>query len=104
MSSASRAHTNRYVLGTHPRLKVTSVDTDGVTFVPSEIRLSVKNPTGTITTYSGADMTTASGYMFVIYNPETTGWYQYEGWVKDGNGLEDVATRGFEVYDLVYED
>lgn len=92
------------MLGTKPKLKVSSTDTEGVTFVPSEIRLSIKNPDGTIVTYSGGDMTTASGYMFVIYNPLTTGWYQYEGWVKDGNGLEDVATRGFEVYDLVYED
>lgn len=92
------------MLGTKPRLKVTSTDTDGVTFVPSEIRLSVKNPTGAITTYSGAALTSASGYMFVIYNPQTVGWYQYEAWVKDGNGLEDVATRGFEIYDLVYLD
>lgn len=104
LSSHSTSRTNRYVLGTHPRLKVTSTDTDGVTFVPTEIRLSVKNPSGTITTYSGADMLTASGYMYVIYNPETPGWYQYEGWVKDGNGLEDASTRGFEIYDLVYQD
>lgn len=95
---------NRYVLGTKPKLKLTPVDTDGVSFVPTESRISVKAPTGVITTYSGADMTTVSGYSYVIYSPETVGWYQYEGWVKDGNGLEDAATRGFEVYDLVYQD
>lgn len=94
---------NRYVLGTHPKLKVTTTDIDGVTFIPSEMRLSVKAPTGTITTYSGADMTVASGYLYIIYNPETTGWYEYEGWVKDGV-FEDASTRGFEIYDRVYAD
>lgn len=95
---------DRYVLGTHPRIKVTTTDTDGVTFVPSEIRLSIKSPDGTITTYSGADLTTASGYQYIIYSPQTVGWYQYESWVKDANGLEDAATKGFEIYDLVYQD
>lgn len=95
---------NRYVLGTHPRLKVTATDTNGVTFVPSELRLSVKAPDGSITTYSGGDMITASGYQYIVYNPQIVGWYQYETWIKDGNGLEDAATKGFEIYDLVYVD
>lgn len=96
---------NRYVLGTHPRLKVFPIDTEGIIFVPSEVRLSVKNPTGTIITYSGGDFTfVPSGYLYVIYAPETVGWYQYEAWVRDGNGLEDATTRGFEIYDLVYPD
>ena len=95
---------NRYVLGTEPLLKVITVDTNGVTFVPSEIRLSVKAPDGVITTYSGADMFTASGYMYAYYLPELIGWYQYEAWVKDGNDRQAAATRGFEIYDLVYSD
>ena len=102
-STTNTRKPKRYVLGTHPKLKVTATDLDGVTFIPSEARLSVKAPTGTITTYSGADMTTASGYLYIIYNPETTGWYEYEGWVKDGI-FEDAATRGFEIYDRVYAD
>jgi hypothetical protein len=101
---AKKQDVNRYVLGTHPRIKVTTVDTAGTIFVPSELRLSVKSPDGTITTYSGGDMVTASGYQYIIYSPQTTGWYQYESWVKDGNGLEDAATNGFEIYDLVYQD
>lgn len=93
---------NRYVLGSTPRLKVVTVDTNGTVFVPTEARLSVKDPEGTIYTYSGGDLTTASGFMYYIFHPQIVGWYQYEGWVKDGNGLEDAATKGFEIYDLVY--
>lgn len=96
---------SRYVLGTKPKIRTYPRDTQGIIFVPSEMRVSVKAPTGDITTYSGGDMTyVVSGYLFVIYSPETVGWYQYEVWVKDGNGLEDAYTRGFEIYDLVYPD
>lgn len=96
---------NRYVLGAKPRIKILPVDTEGIIFIPSEIRLSIKEPTGNITTYSGADLITASGgYLYTLYSPATVGWYQYESWVKDGNGLEDTATNGFEVYDDVYYD
>lgn len=98
------AKINRYVLGSRPRLKITPVDQDGVFFVPSEIRLSVKEPTGSITTYSGGDLTTASGYLYALYKPLTTGYYEYEGWVKDSGGLEDASTKGFEVYDNVHLD
>lgn len=102
--TTSETATKRYVLGSKPRLKVAGTDEDGVLFIPTESRLSIKEPSGTIITYSGGDMFVASGYLFIYYNPPTTGWYQYEGWVKDGNGLEDANTRGFEVYDLVYLD
>lgn len=95
---------NRYVLGTKPRLKIYPLDTDGVIFVPSEIRLSIKEPDGQIITYSGADLTTASGFLYYYYNPETVGYYEYETWVKDGNGLEAAATKGFEIYDNVFYD
>lgn len=95
---------NRYVLGSTPRLKVTSLDQDGIFFVPTESRLSVKDPAGTIYTWSGAELTTASGFMYHIFNPNQTGWYQAEAWVKDGDGLEDAATWGFEIYDLVHSD
>lgn len=95
---------NRYVLGSTPRLKLTTIDTNGITFVPTEARLDVKSPDGTIYTYSGGNMTSASGFLYVIFNPVLTGWYQYEGWVKDGNNLQDADTRGFEVYDLVHND
>lgn len=96
---------NRYVLGTKPRLKAYPRDEDDIIFIPSEMRLSVKAPSGVITTYSGGDFTyVPSGYLFVYYEPDTVGWYQYEVWVKDGNGLQDAATKGFEIYDLVYSD
>ena len=96
---------NRYVLGTTPRLKVTPKDQDGIFFVPTLSRVSVKHPDGTIFTYSGGDLTTASGYMYLVFDfADRIGWYQWESWVKDGNGLEDAATRGFEIYDLVYPD
>lgn len=97
---------NRYVLGTTPRLKITPTDQDGIFFVPTQSRLSVKHPDGTIFTYSGADFTVVtSGYMYKIFNEaDTVGWYEYEAWVRDGNGLEDAATKGFEIYDNVYPD
>jgi hypothetical protein len=96
---------NRYVLGATPRLKVTTIDTEGVPFEPTETRLSVKHPDGTIYTWSGADLIAASGYFYHIFrNADTVGWYEYESWVRDGNGLEDAATKGFEIYDRVFSD
>ena len=96
---------NRYVLGTTPRLKVTPKDQDGIFFTPTLSRLSVKHPDGTIYTYSGADLTTASGYFYYVFPlADHIGWYEYEGWVRDGNGLEKAETNGFEIYDNVYPD
>jgi hypothetical protein len=95
---------NRYVLGTTPRLKVIPLDEDDLFFEPTEVRLSVKAPDGIIYTYSGGDLTLASGYLYYIFHPNTVGWYEYESWVKDGNSLEDGATKGFEIYDNVHED
>lgn len=92
---------HRYVLGSKPKLKVTTTDTNGIVFIPSEIRLSVKAPTGEITTYSGMEMVTASGYMYVIYDPTSEGVYAYKGWAKDSGGLEDADERMFEVYDYL---
>lgn len=93
---------NVYILGGKPRLKVTALDTNGEPFTPTEARLSVKNPDGTIITYSGGDLTQASGYLYYRYHPQQIGWYEYEGWVKDGNENEDTDTHGFEVTDRVY--
>ncbi len=96
------AKPNRYVLGTTPELDVTPKDQDGIFFVPSLARLSIKSPTGDITTVSGGELTLASGYYFYIYRPDTTGWYEYEGWVRDSDGREKAETKGFEIYDRVY--
>lgn len=93
---------NRYVLGGTPEIDFTPKDQDGIFFVPSESRLSIKDPAGTILTVSGADLTTASGYFYYLYHPELIGWYQYEVWVKDSTNREKVETAGFEVYDKVY--
>lgn len=106
-SAKDKDKPNRYVLGTSPRLKVIPKDEQGIFFVPTLSRLSVKHPSGTIYTWSGGDLTLASGYLFYILPTsvaDQTGWYQYESWVKDGNGLEDGATKGFEIYDLVHGD
>ena len=94
---------NVYVLGGKPELRLTTEDINGNPIIPLYSRLSVKAPDGTITTVSGEDMTVVtSGYIFYKYHPETVGWYEYEGWVKDANGNEDADTRGFEVIDRVY--
>jgi hypothetical protein len=95
---------NVYILGgkTEVRIDVTAID--GTKMIPIESRLSIKEPSGMIVTYSGGDpeLVQASGYLYTLYRPPTIGWYQYEAWALDASGREDVATRGFEVVDSVY--
>lgn len=91
-----------YILGSKPRLKLTFKTEEGVPFTPTESRLSIKQPNGEIITYSGGEMTQASGYMYVLYRPPVVGWYEYEGWGMDGLGQEIAKTKGFDVTDRVY--
>jgi hypothetical protein len=91
-----------YILGGKPELSLTPTDQNGDFFTPSEMRLSVKAPSGTILTVSGADLLIASGYYFYEYKPDAIGWYEYEAWVKDAGGREIAQTNGFEVTDRVY--
>lgn len=93
---------NVYILGGKPELAITPTDEDGEFFTPSLMRLSIKEPDGDIITLSGADLTPASGFYYYRYNPETIGWYEYEGWVRDSAGREVASTNGFEVTDRVY--
>lgn len=103
--ATSPAVAKRYVLGTTPRLKISPKDQDGIFFIPTLSRLSVKHPSGTIYTYSGGDLTLASGFLYLVFPyANQTGWYEYESWVRDGNGIEDAQTKGFEIYDRVYPD
>lgn len=95
---------NRYVLGGVPEVDIIPKDQDGIFFVPSELRLSIKQPDGNIITVSGAEVTTASGYLYYLYRPPTIGWYEYETWVADSSGREVVDTKGFDVIDNVYKD
>lgn len=93
----------KYDLGGTVELDLTAYDTDNIAFIPTESRISIKEPIGTVITVSGGALTTASGNMqFYIYRPPYTGWYQYEIWVKDNSGREVVKDRGFEVVDTVY--
>ena len=96
------AKPNVYVLGAVPEIDVVPKDLDGIFFVPNESRVSVKEPDGDVITYSGGDLTLASGYLFILYRPEQIGWYEYETWVKDGTGREATDTNGFDVIDRVY--
>ena len=99
---------NEYVLGGTIELDLTVYDTNNHPFIPNEGRISVKDPTGTITTYSGGvgvvggELIQASGYMYVLYRPPIIGWYEYESWAKDGTGREPTSTNGFEIIDRVY--
>jgi hypothetical protein len=95
---------NTYILGGAPELKLAFYDLDNKPMIPSEYRLSVKNPLGDILTVSGAELTTSvSGtYLTYIYRPPVIGWYEYEAWGKDGTGREIAQTNGFEVTDRVY--
>lgn len=93
----------KYDLGGTVELDLTAYDTSNIAFIPTESRVSIKEPIGTVITISGGALTTASGNMqFYIYRPPYTGWYQYEIWVRDNSGREVVKDRGFEVVDTVY--
>ena|ERR1041385_7381353 len=99
---------NTYVLGGTIELDVTVYDTNKEKFIPNEARITVKDPTGIITTYSGGlnnsspDLLSASGYLYTLYRPPIIGWYEYESWAKDGTGREPTSTNGFEIIDRVY--
>lgn len=93
---------NVYVLGGITEIDLTPTDLAGDFFIPSESRLSIKEPDGDIITVSGGDFITASGYLYYLYRPPTVGWFQYESWVKDSTGRETAQTNGFEVIDKVY--
>lgn len=102
------AKPNEYVLGGTIELDLEVYDTDNHPFIPNEGRITVKDPTGLITTYSGGvnipdgDLIQASGYMYTLYRPPIIGWYEYESWAKDGTGREPTTTNGFEIIDRVY--
>lgn len=96
-----------YVLGGTVELDLTVYDTNNHPFIPNEARITVKDPTGTMTTYSGGvnvtgDLIQASGYLYVLYRPPIIGWTEYESWAKDGTGRETTSTNGFETIDRVY--
>lgn len=93
---------NVYVLGGKPDLSLTPTDQNGDFFTPTAMRLSIKEPDGDFITFSGEDLVLASGYYFYRYHPETIGWYEYEGWVRDSEGREITETKGFEIIDRAY--
>lgn len=95
---------HQYVLGGTPEVYITPKDQDGIFFVPSESRISIKEPDGDIYTVSGGDMILASGYLYILYRPLTKGGYATETWVKDSTGREDTDIGFFEVVDYVYYD
>lgn len=93
---------NSYILGSKPQLEMYPRDFEDNFFIPVEARLSVKQPDGVIYTVSGAELVVGSGYLYTLYKPETTGWYEYEAWVLDGAGREAAETNGFEILDRLY--
>jgi hypothetical protein len=111
---------HRYVLGGNQELDMAFKDLNGIYFVPNASRLSIKQPDGVIVTLSGGQLIMASGYLdipdsngrlistyvspyfYTLYRPPTTGWFEYESWVRDGTGREDTETAGFEVIDRVF--
>ena len=92
---------NVYVLSSKPEIDVVPTDLAGVFFVPNQSRLSIQEPSGNLITVSGADLTTASGYLYYLYQTSSTGWVEYEFWCRDGTGREVAASNGFEVVDYV---
>lgn len=96
------------MLGGNVELDLTVYDTDDHPFIPNEARMSIKDPTGLITTISGGisnptgDLIQGSGYLYYLYRPPVIGWTEYESWAKDGTGRETTNTNGFETVDRVY--
>ena len=89
-----------YVLGSKPELDALFTDTNGDVFTPVYSRISVRDPMGNIYTASGDAMSTnPDGTLYILYEPQTRGWYQWEAWGQDGTGREIAKTRGFEVSD-----
>lgn len=101
---------NKYNLGGTVEIDLTTFDVNNASFIPSETRLSIKEPIGTLITVSGGNSdllttidTTGSGNMqYYIYRPPYTGWYAYEVWAKDNSGREIVKYKGFEIEDVVF--
>jgi hypothetical protein len=94
---------SKYTLGGTVELRLTAYDVDNIVFTPTESRLSVKEPTGSIVTVSGDTILTASGgYLYHIYRPSIVGWHEFEGWVKDNSGREIVKSKGFDIVDRLY--
>lgn len=95
------ARPNEYNLGSTVELDAYPTDLENDFFIPEESRLSIKEPSGSIITVSGADLTVASGYMYYVYKPPEVGWYQYEVWHRED--VNEIAkTKGFEITDKVY--
>lgn len=94
---------NTYHLGSTPEIILAFEDVEDEEFLPVNVRLSIQAPDGSITTVSGGDLTTTSvsGAYTYIYRPTMAGWYEYEGWGKDGTGREIVKSHGFEVSDIL---
>lgn len=92
---------NVYELGGVVEIDITPTDQDDEFFEPTESRLTIQDPTGELTTVSGEDLVTASGYFYYLYRPPVRGYYVYETWVKDGTGREIVTAHGFEILDTV---
>ena len=93
---------NEYILGGNSEIFFTPTDQDGNFFTPAEMRLSIKDPSGTILTVSGGDLIMASGYFYHLYKYPEIGWYETEVWVADSEGREIVKADGFEVVDRLY--
>lgn len=92
-----------YTLGTSPRLVLETVDIDGLPITPTEARISIEKPDGTVFTVSGGLMTQVGDNLTYEYSPLTEGWYMYEGWIKSADGREASQTKGFYVTDSVGE-
>lgn len=95
---------NEYILGGTVQVRAKFTNDAGQGITPNEMRISVKDPTGLITTVSGEGLTahpSISGMFYFNYRP-LLGWTEYESWGKDGNGNEVVQTNGFEVTDRLY--
>lgn len=92
---------NIYELGGVEEVYFTPTDQNGQVFQPTFIRVSFKEPTGNIFTVSGAELTLTSGVYSYLYEPATTGWYEYEIAVEHGD-RKIVKSNGFDVIDNVF--
>lgn len=93
-----------YGLGSVPEIMMATHDDNGTVVVPTEARLTIQDPHGSQITVSGGQMTVDGDYLIYLYQGITTsGFYQYEGWVKSASGKEDARTNGFQVIDRIID-
>jgi hypothetical protein len=82
-------------------LRLHATDSEGNVITPADARISILLPDGTTTVVEYEDLTPEDTDLIYDFIPDQTGWFEYEGWIKDDAGRESTQTKGFTVTDYV---